>query len=115
MLASAGSDNKKVDYGFANPAMEMCFELDICPDLLIGLFGAFAAAAIAALYTAITMIPPPRRKRRSLSDKTNAPYFGAFGSDITPLDFFIELGMSSSWYVPFFFCASVMAMIAVVP
>ena len=96
MTASAGSTKENVKYGFENPILDMCGEVDICPDLLIALFGTFAAAAIAALYTAITMIPPPRRKRRSLSNKTNVPNFGAFGSDITPLDFFVELGMTSS-------------------
>lgn len=46
----------------------MCFEVDICPDLLIALAVLFAAVAFAALYIAITM-NGRRRKRRSIEQE----------------------------------------------
>ena len=57
--------------GRPNPIQEMCFELDICPDLLMALIATFAAGAFFFLYMAITMVGRRRRRRRSLdSSKT---------------------------------------------
>ena len=53
--------------GKPNPAQEDCFELEICPDLILAAMAAAAAGAFTLLYTAITMAK--RRKRRAL----NAP------------------------------------------
>ena len=53
--------------GKPNPAQEMCFELDICPDLLLAAAAAAAAAIYLALYTAITAAG---RKKRSAADTT---------------------------------------------
>ena len=72
--ASAGSKNVK--YGKPNPSQEQCnaLDLDICPDLLLAAIAAAGAAALVALYVALTMNPNGRRKRRrSLDDKSNLP------------------------------------------
>ena len=61
-----GSFSKKgnVKVGKPNPAMEMCFELEICPDLILAGIAAAAAAAFAILFTEITMAG--RKRRRAL-------------------------------------------------
>ena len=53
-----------------------CFDVDICPDLILAAIATFSAAAFYALYVAITMNPNGRRRRRS-----NIYYnaFDAFG------------------------------------
>ncbi len=62
MVASA---SKKGDTkGRPNPAQENCGDLDICPDLVLAVFGAALAAAFAILYTLITSAG--RRKKRSI-------------------------------------------------
>lgn len=51
--------------GKPNPAQEeMCFELDICPDLLLAALALAAAAAFVALYFAILGAGKRRRRRR---------------------------------------------------
>jgi hypothetical protein len=64
-----GSDNiqKIVKYGMPNPAMEMCYELQICPDLILAAIAAAAAAAFYFLYTAITK-KGKKRRRRDIAD-----------------------------------------------
>ena len=44
--------------------MEMCFELEICPDLILAGIAAVAAGAFYAIYVAITM--SKKRRRRSI-------------------------------------------------
>ena len=64
--------SKIVKYGKPNPSQEECsaFDLDICPDLLLAGIAAAGAAALIALYVALTMNPNGRRKRRrSLGDE----------------------------------------------
>lgn len=63
MGASETFSSNKHKIGKPNPAMEMCFELDICPDLLLAGFAAAAAAAFLALYIVITQNGRRRRKR----------------------------------------------------
>lgn len=41
-----------------------CFDVDICPDLLLAGVALFAAAAFYTLYVAITMAGKKRRRRR---------------------------------------------------
>ena len=53
--------------GKKNPAQDDCFELQICPDLLLAALAAAAAAAFTSLYIAITM---NGRKRRSLGSSS---------------------------------------------
>lgn len=64
-MVAQESKRKGDKKGFENPAQEKCdgAELDICPDLLLGLLGAAAAAAFAVLFTQITMAG--RKKKRS--------------------------------------------------
>ncbi len=62
MVASA---SKKGDTkGRPNPAQENCGDLDICPDLVLAVFGAALAAAFAILYTLITSAGRRKRRRR---------------------------------------------------
>ena len=69
-----GKGKKDVKYGSPNPAMDMCLEADICPDLLLAGIGAFTALACLALYQAVTAAaaaaaaapaPAPVRRKRS--------------------------------------------------
>ena len=56
---------KNVKYGKPNPSQEQCdsLDLDICPDLLLAGIAAAGAAALVALYVALTMNPNGKRKR----------------------------------------------------
>ena len=58
--------------GRPNPIQEMCFEIDLCPDLLIALIAAFAAAAFFFLYDAISM--NGRRRRRRSPDRNSRKF-----------------------------------------
>ena len=60
-----GSDT--VYFGKPNPSQEQCdaLDLDICPDLLLAAIAAAGAAALLALYIALTMQMFGRRKKRS--------------------------------------------------
>ena len=51
--------------GLPNPAMEMCFELEICPDLIMAALAAAGAAAFLFLYQAITLAAAKRKRRSS--------------------------------------------------
>ena len=70
-----GSTNVK--YGKPNPAQEQCgsLDLDICPDVLLAAIAAAGAAALVALYVALTMQANGRRKRRSSLDHEAHEYF----------------------------------------
>ncbi len=46
-----------------------CFDLEICPDLLLAAVGAFGAVAFFLLYQAITMAGKKRRRRRQIQDE----------------------------------------------
>lgn len=59
----AGSYSGSHKVGKPNPAMDMCFELQVCPDLLFGALAAAAAGAFYFIYTAVTMAA--RKKKRS--------------------------------------------------
>ena len=72
-----GADHVKV--GLPNPAMEMCFELEICPDLLLAGIAAAAAGAFFFLYQAITVAGKKRRRRRSFSDDTSSDMSSSSG------------------------------------
>lgn len=59
------NSNTDVKYGIVPATQdENCFEVPICPDLLVAAFGAIGAALTLALYMALTMLP--RRRRRDL-------------------------------------------------
>lgn len=60
----AGSYGGSHDTGLPNPAMEMCFELEICPDLIMAAIAAAAAAAFYIIYEAISM---KGKRKRSLA------------------------------------------------
>ena len=81
MFAGSALDSKSAgskQYGRINPAMEMCFELDICPDLLLALVAAAGAAFFFFLYMAITVAGKRRRKRNiDDDDDDNANNFSA--------------------------------------
>ena len=66
-----------VDYGKPNPSQEQCdaLDLDICPDLLLAGIAAAGAAALLALYVALTMNPAGRRKRRRSLDDEGQEFF----------------------------------------
>lgn len=66
-----GSHSKQHKVGKPNPAMDMCFELEVCPDLLFGAIAAAASAAFYFIYTAITMAG--RKKKRSSGIKRSKP------------------------------------------
>ena len=70
-----GSTNVK--YGKPNPAQEQCgsLDLDICPDVLLAAIAAAGAAALVALYVALTMQANGRRKRRRSIDHEAHEYF----------------------------------------
>ena len=54
-----------VKYGKPNPTQEeYCFEVNICPDLLVAAIGAFGALALGVLYVTITMEQTRRRRKR---------------------------------------------------
>ena len=60
-----------VTYGKPNPVQKQCnsVDFDICPDLVLAGIAAAGAAALLALYAALTQNPNGRRKRkRSLED-----------------------------------------------
>ena len=60
-----------VTYGKPNKVQELCdsVDFDICPDLVLAGIAAAGAAALLALYVALTQNPNGRRKRkRSLTD-----------------------------------------------
>ena len=69
--------SKIVKYGKPNPSQEECsaFDLDICPDLLLAGIAAAGAAALIALYVALTMNPNGRRKRRRSLDDEGHQFF----------------------------------------
>ena len=87
--AAEGSTNVK--YGKPNPAQEQCnaLDLDICPDLLLAAIAAAGAAALVALYVALTMNPAGRRKRRRSLDYEGHEIFG--NSDLFVVGRFIVL------------------------
>ena len=89
MVASKtlGGD-KKIKKGRPNPAMEMCLELNICPDLLLAGIAAAAAGAFFFLYQAITMAG--RRRKRSSDLLYNVMFINT-----------IQMGMSHIYlYLP---------------
>ena len=60
-----------VTYGKPNQVQKQCdgVDFDICPDIVLAAIAAAGAAALLALYAALTMNPNGRRKRRrSLED-----------------------------------------------
>ncbi len=59
----ASNSHGSTRYGKPNPIMEMCFELDICPDLILAAIALFGALAFAYLYTKITKAGRRRRRR----------------------------------------------------
>ena len=65
-VALEGQD--AVYFGKPNPSQEQCdsLDLDICPDLLLALITLIGAAALLALYLALTQNANGRRKKRSL-------------------------------------------------
>ena len=69
---NGGDDNEaamsKHRFGRINPAMEMCFELDICPDLLLAAVAAAGAAFFFFLYMAITARGRRKRRRKRHDD-----------------------------------------------
>ena len=57
-----------VKYGIVSKLQEeSCFDVEICPDLIIAAIGLAGAAALLAIYMALTM--QPRRRRRDTSDE----------------------------------------------
>ena len=63
-----------VKYGKPNPTQEeYCFDVNICPDLLVAGIGAFGALALGVLYVTITMEQPRRRKRGITGDTFSSP------------------------------------------
>ena len=61
-----------VTYGKPNQVQKQCdgVDFDICPDIVLAAIAAAGAAALLALYAALTMNPNGRRKRRrSLVEK----------------------------------------------
>ena len=52
--------------GRPNPAQDMCFDLQICPDLILAGIAVFSAAAFFFLYQAITMNGKRKRKRAAM-------------------------------------------------
>ena len=83
-----GSTNVK--YGKPNPAQEQCgsLDLDICPDVLLAAIAAAGAAALVALYVALTMQANGRRKRRRSLDHKDQEFFSQ--SDIFLVGRFIS-------------------------
>lgn len=64
--------DEPLKYGKPNPTQEeYCFDINICPDLLVAAIGAFGALALGVLYVTITMEQPRRRKRGT--DAYSAP------------------------------------------
>ena len=68
-------DLKAAASGGSGGSSDNCFDLDICPDLLIATFAIAAAAAFFFLYQAITMAQG-RRRRRKRSDGNPAESSG---------------------------------------
>lgn len=57
----------EVKYGKPNPTQEeYCFDINICPDLLVAAIGAFGALALGVLYVTITMEQRRKRRKRDL-------------------------------------------------
>ena len=59
MLSSASNS-----YGSSDTS---CFDVDICPDLLLAGIAAFAAGAFFFLYQAITMAGKRKRRKRDVA------------------------------------------------
>ena len=55
---------EQVYYGLPNPIQENCFDVDICPNLVLTLVSALGAAALLGMYVAATQNAMGKRKRR---------------------------------------------------
>ena len=64
----------QVKYGKKNKNQEEnCFDIEICPDLLVAGIGAFGALALGVLYVTITMEQAKRRRKRGLNPYSAPP------------------------------------------
>ena len=64
-------------YGYPNVNQQACTGVDICPNLVLTLIGAFGAAALLGMYVAATQNTRGKRKRRrSLQGREKAPLEG---------------------------------------
>ena len=69
--SSVQSISRSGGYGGGSSSQDSCFDLEICPDLVLAAVAAFGAIAFFLLYQAIT-VAGRRRKRRSIQyDKPN--------------------------------------------
>ncbi len=67
-----GTGNK-VYYGRPNPIMEYCFDIAICPDLILAGIALAGAIAFAYLFTVITKKGAGRKKRGAHLPDTITP------------------------------------------
>ena len=60
--------------GSSGGGSSTCFDIDICPDLILAGLATFAAVAFFMIYQAITMAAvAPRKRRRSLTKVEERP------------------------------------------
>ena len=82
-LAEEGQDT--VYFGKPNPIQEQCFDIQICPDLVLALISLLGAAALLGLYLAATMNVNGKRKRRSLDGSSQMWDEITVGNNLIPL------------------------------
>ena len=92
-LAEEGQDT--VYFGKPNPIQEQCFDIQICPDLVLALISLLGAAALLGLYLAATMNEFGKRKRRSLDGSSQIWNEILVGNDHIPLPGLALLCMTS--------------------
>ena len=71
LLGAEGQE--QVYYGLPNPIQESCFDVDICPNLVLTLVSALGAAALLGMYVAATQNANGKRKRRRSLGGPKAP------------------------------------------
>ena len=78
----AEEGQEAVYFGKPNPIQEQCFDLQICPDLVLALVSLLGAAALLGMYLAATQNTMGKRKRRRSLDAGHAPSVSSTGLDM---------------------------------
>ena len=78
----AEEGQEAVYFGKPNPIQEQCFDLQLCPDLVLAFVSLLGAAALLGMYLAATQNTMGKRKRRRSLDDGHSPSVSTTGLDI---------------------------------
>ena len=75
----AEEGQEAVYFGKPNPIQEQCFDLQLCPDLVLAFVSLLGAAALLGMYLAATQNANGKRKRRRSLDDGHSPSVSSTG------------------------------------